>query len=126
LADALRATAQRILATDPSARLACVHVLKIARLAIDPWEDEQGRNRHLQRMIELKHWARSLTIDPARVTYHVLEATDPGGRWSIMRATTMSTIWCWARVEHRLFGAISAARHRTSLRKRRARSRSCA
>ena len=78
LADALRATAQRILATDPSARLACVHVLKIARLAIDPWEDAQGRNRHLQRMIELKHWARSLTIDPARVTYHVLEATDPG------------------------------------------------
>jgi eukaryotic-like serine/threonine-protein kinase len=78
LADALRVTAQRILATDPSARLACVHVLKTARLAIDPWEDEQGRNRHLQRMIELKHWARSIPIDPARVTYHVLEASDAG------------------------------------------------
>jgi nucleotide-binding universal stress UspA family protein len=78
LADAVRETAQRIIATDPSARLACVHVLKIARLTIDPWEDEQGRNRHLQRMIELKHWARSLPIDPARVTFHVLEATDPG------------------------------------------------
>jgi len=78
LADAVRASAGRILATDPSARLACVNVLKIARLAIDPWEDEQGRNRHLQRMIELKHWARSLPVDPARLTYHVLEATDPG------------------------------------------------
>ena len=78
LANAVRASAERILATDPSARLACVNVLKIARLAIDPWEDEQGRNRHLQRMIELKHWARSLQADPARLTYHVLEATDPG------------------------------------------------
>src|SRR6516225_2117776 len=78
LANAVRASAERILATDPSARLACVNVLKIARLAIDPWEDEQGRNRHLQRMIELKHWARSLQVDPARLTYHVLEAADQG------------------------------------------------
>jgi eukaryotic-like serine/threonine-protein kinase len=78
IADALRAAAQRVLATDPSARLACVNVRRIARLAIDLFEDEQGRNLHLQRMIELKHWARALPIDPARVTYHVLEATDPG------------------------------------------------
>jgi nucleotide-binding universal stress UspA family protein len=78
LAQALRVAVRRLLATDPSARLACVHVLRTARLAIDPWEDAQGRNPHLQRMIELKHWARPLPIDPARITYHVLEATDPG------------------------------------------------
>jgi eukaryotic-like serine/threonine-protein kinase len=78
LSDALRTAVRRILATDPSARLACVHVLRIARLTIDPWEDEQGRNRHLQSMIELKHWAKPLPIDPMRVTYHVLEGTDPG------------------------------------------------
>src|SRR6478672_2943015 len=78
LADALRDAARRVLVTDPSARLACVHVLKTARLAIDTWEDAQGRNLHLQRMIELKHWARTLPINPTRITYHVLEGTDPG------------------------------------------------
>ncbi len=78
LAQALRGAVRRVLATDPSARLACVHVLKAARLAIEPWQDAQGRSPHLQRMIELKHWARPLPIDLARVTYHVLEASDPG------------------------------------------------
>jgi nucleotide-binding universal stress UspA family protein len=78
LADALRGAVRRVLMTDPSARLACVHVLKTARLAIDTWEDAQGRNLHLQRMIELKHWARALPIDPTRITYHVLEGSDPG------------------------------------------------
>jgi nucleotide-binding universal stress UspA family protein len=78
LADALRDAVRRVLVTDPSARLACVHVLKTASLAIDTWEDAQGRNVHLQRMIELKHWARALPIDPTRITYHVLEGGDPG------------------------------------------------
>ena len=78
LTNALRDAVRRVLVTDPSARLACVHVLKTARLTIDTWEDAQGRNLHLQRMIELKHWARALPIDPARITYHVLEGSDPG------------------------------------------------
>jgi nucleotide-binding universal stress UspA family protein len=78
LADALRDAARRVLVTDPSARLACVHVLKTAHLTIDTWEDAQGRNLHLQRMIELKHWARTLPINPTRITYHVLEGSDPG------------------------------------------------
>jgi nucleotide-binding universal stress UspA family protein len=78
LADALRDAVRRVLVTDPSARLACVHVRKTAGLAIDPWEDAQGRNLHLQRMIELKHWACALPIDPTRITYHVLEGSDPG------------------------------------------------
>jgi nucleotide-binding universal stress UspA family protein len=78
LAQAVRSAVRRVLVTDPSARLACVHVLKAGRLAIGGWEDMHGRNPHLLRMIELKHWARALAIDPARVTYHVLEAADPG------------------------------------------------
>jgi nucleotide-binding universal stress UspA family protein len=78
LAQAVRRAVRRMLMTDPSARLACVHVLKTARLAIGGWDDAQGRNAHLLRMIELKHWARPLAIDPARITYHVLEGADPG------------------------------------------------
>jgi eukaryotic-like serine/threonine-protein kinase len=62
LAQAVRTAVRRVLATDPPARLACVHVLKTARIVLDAWEDPQGRNPHLQRMIELKHWARQLPI----------------------------------------------------------------
>ena len=91
LAEALAATVGRLLATEPGARVTCVNVLKLSRLAIDPTEDAEGRNLHLQRLIELKHWARRLGQDLAgrgragqglagpddRTTYHVLEAVDP-------------------------------------------------
>jgi nucleotide-binding universal stress UspA family protein len=73
---ALVATAGRLLATAPDARLACVNVLKGSLLRIDPTEDAQGRNLHLQRLVELKHWAREFQVPPERITYHVLEATD--------------------------------------------------
>jgi nucleotide-binding universal stress UspA family protein len=82
LAQALAATVGRLLATEPGARVTCVNVLKLSLLAIDPTEDVEGRNRHLQRLIELKHWARRLAghmfaSTDERTTYHVLEAVDP-------------------------------------------------
>jgi serine/threonine protein kinase len=58
LNEALRMTAARILATLPSARLACVNVLKLGRITIDRTLDEQGQNKHVDRMVALKHWAR--------------------------------------------------------------------
>jgi eukaryotic-like serine/threonine-protein kinase len=67
----------RVLATEPNARLACISVLKTARLALDEIEDSQGRNPHLGRLVELKHWARAIPVAPERITYHVLESTDP-------------------------------------------------
>jgi nucleotide-binding universal stress UspA family protein len=77
---ALVLAVRRVLATEPNARLACVNILKIARLALDKMEDAQGRNPHLSRLIELKHWAREIPIAPDRITYHVLESTDPAGQ----------------------------------------------
>jgi eukaryotic-like serine/threonine-protein kinase len=92
LAQALASAVGRLLATEPGARVTCVNVLKLSRLAIDPTEDTKGRNRHLQRLIELKHWARrlggpilsgqsfvgqDLSGPDGRTTYHVLEAVDP-------------------------------------------------
>ena len=77
LSEALRLAVSRVLVTEPAARLACVNVLKTARIGIDPVTDEQGRNPHLQRLVELKHWARALPISPERITYHVLESSDP-------------------------------------------------
>jgi eukaryotic-like serine/threonine-protein kinase len=77
LNEALRVTAERILATLPSARLACLNVLRLGRVTIDTTLDEQGRNKHIDRMVALKHWASPLKLDEGRLTVHVLEAVDP-------------------------------------------------
>jgi len=77
LAEALKLATHRLLDTEPSARLVCVNVFKISLVALDRYEDEQGRNVHLQRLIELKHWTRGLPLAPEHVTCHVLESADP-------------------------------------------------
>jgi nucleotide-binding universal stress UspA family protein len=76
LSQAVASAVGRLLATEPGARLACVNVLKSSLLRLDPTEDAQGRNLHLQRLVELKHWARAFALPPERITYHVLEAAD--------------------------------------------------
>ncbi len=77
LNEALRVTTERILATLPSARLACLNVLKLNRLALDRTLDEQGSNKHVDRLVALRHWATPLKLDESRLSAHVLEAVDP-------------------------------------------------
>jgi eukaryotic-like serine/threonine-protein kinase len=77
LNEALRVMAERMLATLPSARLACVNVLKLGRVTIDRTLDAEGHNKHVDRLVTLRHWASPLTLDENRVTVHVLEAVDP-------------------------------------------------
>ena len=79
LNDALRVTVERILKTLPAARLACLNVLKLARVTIDRTLDEEGNNKHVGRLVTLKHWALPLKLDESRLTAHVLEAVDPAG-----------------------------------------------
>ena len=61
----------------PSARLACINVLKQGMVTLDTTLDEQGRNKHVERLVALKHWAEPLKLSGDRVSYHVLEAVDP-------------------------------------------------
>ena len=77
LNEALRVTAERILATLPAARLACVNVLKLGRVTIDRTLDEEGKNKHVDRLVTLRHWASPLKLNESRLTVHVLEAIDP-------------------------------------------------
>ena len=77
LNEALRVTSERILATLPSARLACLNVLKLGRITIDRTLDEEGKNKHIDRLVTLRHWASPLKLDENRLTVHVLEAFDP-------------------------------------------------
>ena len=77
LAGKLRSTALRILERSPQARLAVLNVLKLNRIALDQTLDEDGNNKHVQRLVSLKDWARPMQIDDGRITFHVLEAIDP-------------------------------------------------
>ena len=76
LADELRTVVRRVLQIETGARIACVSVLKTARIGMDQPTDQQGRNRHVKRLIALKQWARPLQLPADRVTHHVLEAPD--------------------------------------------------
>ena len=62
----------------PEARLACLNVLKGNIIAIDQTLDSEGHNVHVQRLVQLKDWARTLELPADRVSYHVLEAMDAG------------------------------------------------
>ncbi len=77
LAGALAHAVEQLAAGEPTARIACVNVLKLARLMPDQTEDAEGRNLHLARLAELKHWGAPLARLPNRITYHVIEAIDP-------------------------------------------------
>ena len=77
----LRETVRRIVLTEPGARLACVSVMRISRIGADQLVDADGRSRHVKQLVALKHWARpiskGLNLDEGRLTFHVLEASDP-------------------------------------------------
>ena len=97
LAEALRETTRRVIQAEPSARLACVSVLKVARIAIDSTVDASGRNLHVQGLADLAHWSRALGLPAERVTHHVLEAPDAAA--AIVEYATTN------QVDHVLMGA---------------------
>ena len=39
--------------------------------------DDKGNNIYVQRLVELKDWARPLGVEDDRISVHVLEAVDP-------------------------------------------------
>ncbi len=84
LLEAVRHTAQRLLQTEPGARLACLAVMKTNRIAADELLEADGSSKHVNLLVKLKHWAHPLqrALEPqrelqaGRITYHVLEAPD--------------------------------------------------
>lgn len=77
LDDAIRTAVERVLMTVPAARLACINVLKLGRVTIDRTLDEYGNNKHVDRLVALRHWVEPLKLDEHRLSTHVLEAFDP-------------------------------------------------
>lgn len=97
LNEELREMARRIMATLPSARLACLNVLKLGRISIDTTLDEQGHNKHIDRLVALRHWATPLKLRDTQLTVHVIEAVDPAA--AIVEFAAVN------RVNHILIGA---------------------
>ena len=112
LNDALRVTAERILATLPSARLACLNVLKVGRITIDTTVDQHGHNKRIDRIVALKHWAEPLKLGNDRLTAHVLEAIDPANAiLEFVRANHVDHVLIGARQNsllRNLLGSVSA------------------
>ncbi|HEX6703524.1 MAG TPA: bifunctional serine/threonine-protein kinase/universal stress protein [Albitalea sp.] len=85
LLEAVRDTVQRVMQTEPGARLACLAVMRLNRIGMDELMDPDGESRHVKLLVQLKHWARPLvqglgaaaTEHEARITFHVIEAVDP-------------------------------------------------
>ncbi len=78
LSNTLRRQIKRMLVTEPDARIACVNVIKTARLGIDQMTDGQGNHLHVARLVQLKAWAEEIELTEDRLTFSVLEGPDPG------------------------------------------------
>lgn len=78
LAQEVRLHVARALAAEPGARLACLTVIKTKLVGEDPKHDSTGRTVYVSRLVSLKDWARPLDLPEDRVSFHVLEAVDPG------------------------------------------------
>lgn len=97
LSEALRDLVSRLLVTSPDSRLACVNVLKTARIGLDTLVEDDGTSIHVKRLVELKHWAAAMRLPPERITFHVLESSDP--------AEALLTFAGNNHVDHMLVGA---------------------
>ena len=78
LAGHLLRSVKRMLQIEPDARVACVNVIKTARLGIDSATDDDGNHLHVARLVALKAWADSLELPEGLLTYAILEGPDPG------------------------------------------------
>jgi nucleotide-binding universal stress UspA family protein len=107
LAETLREAAYKLLASQPRSRLACVTVLKTARIAIEADGGEGGTSAHVQRLVELRHWAAPLELPQNRITFHVLQAPDP--------AAAIVQFACANHADHILIGARGSSAFRRYL-----------
>jgi eukaryotic-like serine/threonine-protein kinase len=78
LADVLRGAVKRMLVIEPDARVACVNVIKTARIGIDQGTDDAGNNLHVMRLVRLRAWAEGIDLPDERLTFTVLDGPDPG------------------------------------------------
>lgn len=77
LTEPIQSLATTLLDARPMARLACVNVLKTARIGLDTLTENDGSSIHVNRLVDLKNWAAEMRLPADRLTFHVLEGPDP-------------------------------------------------
>jgi eukaryotic-like serine/threonine-protein kinase len=97
VAQALRELTLRLLTTAPDSRLACVNVLKTNVIGLDELVDDEGASLHVKHLVELKAWAQEMRLPADRMTFHVLESSDP--------AEALQTFARNNHVDHMIVGA---------------------
>jgi nucleotide-binding universal stress UspA family protein len=97
LTEPIQSLAATLLDARPMARLACVNVLKAARIGLDTLTKNDGSSIHVNRLVDLKNWAAAMQLPADRLTFHVLEGPDP--------AEVLLTFACNNHVDHRIVGA---------------------
>jgi hypothetical protein len=74
---ALSAAARQIAVADPICRIACVMVVPPAATLSGVGTENSATGRHIQRLVELRRWAKPLDLPEERLTFHVLESDKP-------------------------------------------------
>ena len=78
LSAAVLTALKRLLVIVPEARVACVAVIRTARIGIDLTTDDRGNTLHISRLLGLRTWAEGLDLSAGHLTFTVLEGPDPG------------------------------------------------
>ena len=95
--EALREVVRRLMAVDPDRRLSCLSVIKPVSELAGGKAEEAGTAQRIQHLVLLRHWAEPLGLLPDRLSYHVIESSDPAA--AIMEYAKVN------RVEHIVIGA---------------------
>lgn len=75
--EALRGAARRLLAGASEVRLACVTVIRPSPELGGSEAGQTATERRIAHLARLRHWAEPLGLDAGRVSFHVLESSDP-------------------------------------------------
>lgn len=112
LFQALRDATRRTIGGEQHWRVSCVGVLEPSLLTEQEDGAEIMRGLHLQRLVELHHWAQPLGLPQERLRFHVLEGSDVSARLiDYARASHVDHIIIGARGSsglRRLLGSVSA------------------
>jgi len=95
--EALREVVRRLMEMDPDRRLSCLSVIKPVSDLAGGKADEASTAQRIQHLVLLRHWAEPLGLLPERLSYHVIESSDPAA--AIMEYAKVN------RVEHIVIGA---------------------
>lgn len=78
--EALRDAVKRLVAAGPAddrTRIACVTVVRPSPELGGSAKEDTATSQRIKHLVLLRHWAEPLQLPPPRISFHVIESTDP-------------------------------------------------